>query len=165
MTVSEPSSYYGPLTSISSAFSPAATLSERVARDRLSRKTPADTDVALQCLRGTEIGSRGAEWYYLMGVCALRRGYLADALAHLDRACTLGTAETVSGYRALYELVQGAFEKRRSSDEDSEGRKDRDYACCSAVDCCDCLYCCDCDGNGSCCDGSDGCCDCDCCDC
>ena len=161
--MSELSFGYGSLAVISPVTYPTATPTERAARDLLARHTPADTAAALRCLLDVKDKPRGAEWYFLMGICALRQGFVADAQAHLDRACTLGTTEAVLEYRALYEAVQKAYEKRRASDEDSKGRKDRDYACFSAADCCDCFYCCDCDGNGSCCDGSDGCCDC--CDC
>ncbi len=161
--MSELSSVYGSLTALSPVASPTATSAERVARGLLSRHAPTDTDSALRCLLDTKDKSRGAEWNFLMGVCSLRRGYVADAQAHLDRACTLGTAEAALEYRALYEAVRRTFEKKRSSEGDSEGRLDRDYACFSAADCCDCFYCCDCDGDGSCCDGPDGCCDgCDC---
>ena len=157
--MSQFSSCYGSLAVISPLTSPPATPAERIARDLLSRHTPADTAEALRCLLEAQDEPRGAEWYFLMGVCALRRGFLTDAQAHLDHACTLGQAEAVTEYRALYESVRKTFEKRRSDEEN----RDRDYACFSAADCCDCLYCCDCDGDGSCCDGPDGCCDC--CDC
>ena len=160
--MSQSSSCYGSLAVISPLTSPTATPAERIARDLLSRHTPTDTDAALRCLLEAQDEPRGAEWYFLMGVCALRQGFLTDAQAHLDHACTLGHAEAVAEYRALYEEIRRVFEKRKS-DEDSEGRKDRDHACFSAADCCDCFYCCDCDGDGVCCDGPDGCCDC--CDC
>ena len=158
--MSQFSSCYGSLAVISPLTSPTATPAERRARDLLSRHTPADTDSALRCLLDVQDEPRGAEWYFLMGVCALGQGHLADAQAHLDHACTLATVEALSEYRTLYESVRNVFEKKRSADED---RGDRDHACCSAEDCCECCFCCDSDGDGICCEGPDGCCDC--CDC
>jgi hypothetical protein len=137
-----------------------ATPAERKARGLLSRHTPESIAAALRTLLDTDRRARGAEWYFLMGVCALGQGHLADAQAHLDHACTLATVEALSEYRTLYESVRNVFEKKRSADED---RGDRDHACCSAEDCCECCFCCDSDGDGICCEGPDGCCDC--CDC
>lgn len=154
---------YGSLTAVSPVPAVTATPAERKARGLLSRHTPESTAAALRTLLDTDRHTRGAEWYFLMGVCALGQGHLADAQAHLDHACTLATAEALSEYRTLYKSVRNVFEKRRSADEDSEGRRDRDHACCSAEDCCECCFCCDSDGDGICCEGPDGCCDC--CDC
>ena len=151
---------YGSLTAVSPVPAVTATPVERKARGLLSRHTPESTAAALRMLLDTDRHARGAEWYFLMGVCALRRGFLTDAQAHLDHACALATPEAASEYHALYESVRNVFEKRRSADED---RGDRDHACFSAADCCECCFCCDSDGDGICCEGPDGCCDC--CDC
>ena len=140
------------------AFAP--TPAEREARRLLCLHTPEDTARAEQVLSDVSGEGMLGEWYFLMGICALRRSHFADAQAHLDHACTLATPEAVSEYRTLYESVRNVFEKRRSADED---RKNRDHACCSAEDCCECCFCCDSDGDGICCEGPDGCCDC--CDC
>ena len=154
--MSEVFSLYESITMISPIPpSPAATPAEQKARRLLSLHTPSDTDEALQMLRNMGNQSRHAEWHFLMGVCALRRGHVVDAQAHFDRACMLSAADAEQEYRALYESVRNVFEKKKA-DEDRDAREHACFSGADCWDCCECLYCCDCDG-------SDGCCDC--CDC
>lgn len=149
-----------PVSPVSPSF---ASPSEKEARGLLARSTSADTEAARDLLYRTENALRRGEWYFLMGVCALRRGFVADALASLDRACSLSEMDAPPEYHALYESVRQTFAKRGTNEEGEP----RDRACFSGADCwdcCDCLSCCDCDGSDGCCDCCDGGCDCgDCC--
>ena len=137
--------------------SAAATHDERQARTLLSRRTPRDTAEAMCLLRNTEDRARGAEWYFLMGICDLHRGYVVDAQAHLDQACRLSREDAAHEYRTLYASVRNAYQRKHGEEGIGGGRECLSGADC--LDCCDCVDCCDCDGSGSCCD-CDGCCDC-----
>ncbi len=143
-------------------YSSAATHVEREIRRLLSLNTPADTACALQKLRDMENHSRRAEWHFLMGICALRRGYVADAQAYLDHACMLCPVDSQAEheYRTLYASVRNAVEMRRHSKQDEDGQRQHCFSGIDCLDCCDCFDCCDCDHSGGicdCCDCNDGC--------
>ncbi len=148
--------------------SPSATHAEREARCLLSLNTPADTARAKQVLRGAGNGQMSAEWHFLMGVCDLRQGYIADAQARLDHACILCEAdgdETEREYRTMYESVRDVV--RRKERRDGENGKKSFFD----IGFCDCSYCIECSDSGCCdgfCDGGcgdgGGCCDGNCCD-
>lgn len=146
-----------------------ATPAEREARRLLSLHTPEDTARAGQVLLDARGSGTSAEWYYLMGICALQRGHIADAQAHLDRARTLCPSETE--YAAAYESIQLAARRHVGDGEDGEPTEGRSRGgICDSGVCLDCgeVFCCDntCDGCGDGCN-CDGCCDggCDCGDC
>ena len=149
-----------PVSPVSPSF---ASPSETEARGLLARSTPADTEAARDLLYRTENALRRGEWYFLMGVCALRRGFVADALASLDRACSLSETDAPPEYHTLYESVRNAFMKKNRG-EDGYTQERGCFSGVDCLDCCDCLSCCDCDGSDGCCDCCDGGCDCgDCC--
>lgn len=137
-----------------------ATPAEREARRLLCLHTPEDTARAKQVLSGARGDPCGAEWYFLMGICALRRGYVADAQAYLDRARTICPFETE--YAAVYESIALTAHRRGEDGETPEGRFHGGF--CDSGVCLDCgeIFCCDfgCDGCDGCCDGG-----CDCADC
>ena len=149
-----------PVSPVSPSF---ASPSEKEARGLLARSTPADTEAARDLLYRTENALRRGEWYFLMGICALRWGFVADALASLDRACSLSETGAPPEYHALYESVRNAFMKKKRG-EDGYTQERGCFSGVDCLDCCDCLSCCDCDGSDGCCDCCDGGCDCgDCC--
>lgn len=147
-----------------------ATNAEREVRRLLFLNTPTNTTCALQKLRETNVSFRRAEWHFLMGVCALRRGYIADAQAYLDQACVLcredSTGDARNEYQALYTSLRHVFTLKRGSEEGDSGERRHCFSGIDCLDCCDCVSCCDCNSQGGvcdCCDCSDGC-DCgDCC--
>lgn len=155
--------------------SSATTETEREARRLLAAAHPADTARARDLLMATD--KRGAEWYFLMGICALRCGYMADAQARLDRACDLSAArggEAEAEYRAAYNTANHAMDTDPDLGKGPDKQKRR---LCADAECWDVCYCCDgCDCCSDCfsghCDGGDLChccddgCSCDgCCDC
>ena len=139
------------------------TPTEREARRLLCLHTSEDTARAEQVLSNVSGEGVRGEWYFLMGICALRRSYLADAQAHLDRARTICPDEPE--YHAAYESIQFAARRRNEDGGSSEGGSRGRF--CDGVTCLDCgeVLCCDngCDGCGDGCSCGDGC-DCgDCC--
>ncbi len=60
---------------------PSATPAEREARRLLYLNTPEETARAEQVLSESWGEKMSAEWYFLMGICALRRRHIADAQA------------------------------------------------------------------------------------
>ena len=150
---------YDPMTVISPVSPFDVTPTEREARRLLCLGTSSDTAEAHHLLRTADPAERRGEWHFLMGICALRRGYVDDAQAYLDSACTIASALARHEYNALYESVRQTFAKRGTNEEGEP----RDRACFSGADCwdcCECLECCDCDGSDGCCDccGCDDCC-------
>lgn len=144
------------------------------AYDLLSRNTPEDTARAASALSGVENGCASAEWCCLVGICALRRGHVADAQAYLDRACSLTPPEdgpASARYRAVYASVRALLGRKKKRAEntsgdpgapgdiplsdpgtpdaggDSAGEK---QGFCHGLDFCDC---CDCCAQPDCCDG------------
>ncbi len=88
-------------------------------------------DAAEQLLQG---GSRTAEWYFLMGSIAYRRGWLDEARQNYQIACQMepGNME----YRqALNMMQQGGYAYRGGSMTGSD---------CDAMDCCTSLMCLNC---------------------
>lgn len=142
-----------------------ATPVEQEARRLLSRNTPEDTNRAKQVLLDGRGDGQSAEWYFLMGICALRRGYIADSQAHLDRACALCPAETE--YSNAYESIRLSLRRKNDDGSQPEGKFhgglcDSSFCLDGCGECC-CEVGCDRCGDGGC----DGCCGdgCDCGDC
>ena len=158
------------------------------AYDLLSLNTPEDTARAAATLSGVANGYARAEWCCLMGICALRKGHVADAQAYLDRACSLTPpedVETSDRYRAAYASVRAFLGRKKKGAKDAPGTPGEiplgdippgdpgmpdaggdpageKQGFCHGLDFCDC---CDCCAQPECCDGCGGrCCSQDCCD-
>lgn len=80
--------------------------------------------------------NRDAEWYYLMGSIAYRKGWLDEARQHYQTACAMmpGNYE----YQNALRTVQGGYTPYRSANYQ---RSDMDQACeiCNALLCLNCL--------------------------
>ncbi len=135
-------------------------------RELLGRNTTEDTARAKKRLRGIDCSLRGAEWWFLMRICALRQGYVADAQAYLDRARHL--CPTEPAYNALYNSVRDEIYAQTDSEDDTGHKRRFRFDAWDAGNCCEC--CCDLsdchDGGCNCFDGGCNCCDgdCNCCD-
>ena len=79
---------------------------------------------------------RDAEWYYLMGSIAYRRGWLDEARQHYQTACAMmpGNYE----YQSALRTVQGGYTPYRQNNYQNTGMED---ACnlCNALLCLNCL--------------------------
>ena len=148
---------------------------EREVRRLLTASDSENTARARAILLST--AERGAEWFFLMGICSQRYGYMTDARAQMGRACDLSAAsdgEAVAEYRAAYGRVACSADMEPDAEVGSDEKKRR---LCAGADCWDACYCCDgCDCCSDCfggrCDCGDLChccddgCSCDgCCDC
>lgn len=77
---------------------------------------------------------RNAEWHYLKAIILIRRGWMYDALNHIDTACSLDPSN--EEYRQLkYNLQRSA---------NTYGTPYRSSAECSGCDICTNLICADC---------------------
>lgn len=95
-----------------------------------------DIALAEQKLNTVDPGDRGAEWHFLMGCVALRRGAYVDAQNYFDRACAMDprNAEYRNARESLYRRANAYGGGYRTMQ--SEG--------CSACDVCQGLICADC---------------------
>ena len=81
--------------------------------------------------------ARNAEWHYLKAIVLLRRGWIYDALNHVDVACNMDPSN--EEYRQLkFNLQRGAGSYGRSY------RTHQNAADCSGCDMCTTLLCADC---------------------
>ena len=91
-------------------------------------------DAAESLLNGA--ANRDAEWYYLKGTIAYRRGWLDEARQHYQTACAMvpGNYE----YQNALRTVQGGYSPYRQTNYQ---RTDMDTACdiCNALMCLNCL--------------------------
>ena len=91
-----------------------------------------DLDRAEQLLQGS--GNKSAEWYFLMGSIAYRRGWLDEARQDYQIACQMepGNPE----YRQALNMMQQGGYAYRSNDMMSGG--------CDSMDCCTTMLCMNC---------------------
>ncbi len=91
---------------------------------------------AEQELSGIASGSRGAEWYYLMGVVYYRKGFLEDAYNYFQTACQMDPANVE--YRAMFSRIQ---QQRSGAQNGYNANANTNGSGCSCADCCDCISC------------------------
>lgn len=91
-----------------------------------------DIDLAEQILQGC--GTKNAEWYFLMGGIAYRRGWLDEARQNYQIACRMepGNME----YRQALQMMQNGGYSYRSADMSGSQ--------CDAMDCCTTMMCLNC---------------------
>jgi molecular chaperone DnaJ len=96
---------------------------------------------AQQLLNEVPQGDRGAEWYFLMGSVAFRKGWLDEARRYYEIACNMdpGNPEYL---QALSYMQSGGQAYRNVSHYGSGGLNTCD--CCTSLICADC--CCECMG-------------------
>ena len=99
---------------------------------------------AAQILGGIPESERGAEWHFLMGVVAVKRGHYVDAQNFFDTAC--GMEPNTPEYRS-------AQEQLRNRTNGFGGGQSTGGASCSCCDICAAFMCADC-----CCDFGRACC-------
>ena len=88
-------------------------------------------------LDAVNVSNRNAEWHYLKAVILLRRGWIYDALNHVDTACSMDPSN--EEYRQLkVNLQRGAGSYGRSY------RTQTGASECSGCDVCTTLLCADC---------------------
>ena len=81
--------------------------------------------------------SRNAEWHYLKSIILLRRGWMYDALNHIDIACSMDPSNE--------EYSQLKYNLQRNANAYGRGyRTQTDAAGCSGCDVCSSLLCADC---------------------
>ena len=95
-------------------------------------------NIALAEQKLTEIdsGDRGAEWQFLMGWVALRKGAYVDAQAYFDRACAMDPRN------AEYRNARDSLRARASGY--GAGYRTANQGECSGCDVCQTLLCADC---------------------
>ncbi len=100
-------------------------------------------DRAEQILDSTPMGSRTAEWYYLKGMCAYRRGWSEEAFNNFNTACNMDPNNRE--YRAAMNNMQnqrsynyGGYNQTNMGNQGGCGCCD----ICAGMMCADCL--CDC---------------------
>ena len=94
-------------------------------------------------LDAVNISSRNAEWHYLKAVILLRRGWIYDALNHIDTACSMDPSN--EEYRQLkVNLQRGAGSYGRSYRTHTGAPECSGCDVCTTLICADCL--CECCG-------------------
>lgn len=101
------------------------------------------TDQAEQMLDSIPVSGRSAEWHYLKGMCAYRRGWNEQAFGYFTTACNMDPNNVE--YRAALDNMQnqrvynyGGFNQPNT--QDNTGCSTCDI--CSAIICTDCLCSC-----------------------
>ncbi len=100
-------------------------------------------DQAEQILDSTPMGSRTAEWYYLKGMCAYRRGWSEQAFSNFTTACNMDPNN--SEYRAAMNNMQSQRTYNYGGYNQPNMQNQTGCTCCdvcTAMICADCL--CDC---------------------
>lgn len=101
-------------------------------------------DQAEQILDSTPMGNRTAEWYYLKGMCAYRRGWSEQAFNNFTTACNMDPNN--SEYRAALNNMQNqrAYNYGGYNQPNMQGTGVGCSCCdvCAAMMCADCM--CDC---------------------
>lgn len=90
---------------------------------------------AEQILRGMEPAMQNAEWYFLMGTLAYKRGFFVDAQNMFDRACGM------SPYNTEYRNARDALRAQTAgygSGYRTTTRTDSSCDCCTQLICADC---------------------------
>lgn len=105
-------------------------------------------DQAEQVLDSTPMGNRTAEWYYLKGMCAYRRGWSEQAFNNFTTACNMDPNN--QEYRAALNNMQNqrTYNYGGYNQPNMQSRGGGCSCCdvCMAMMCADCL--CDCCGSG-----------------
>lgn len=91
------------------------------------------TDQAEQLLMGTNL--RNAEWYFLKGSCAYRRGWLDEALRNYQIAVRMEPNNME--YRQAFNMMQQGGQAYRPAGYGAEGMDACD--CCTTMMCLNCL--------------------------
>lgn len=101
-------------------------------------------DQAEQVLDSTPMGNRTAEWYYLKGMCAYRRGWSEQAFNNFTTACNMDPNN--SEYRAALNNMQNqrSYNYGGYNQPNMQGGASGCSCCdvCAAMMCADCM--CDC---------------------
>lgn len=101
-------------------------------------------DQAENILESTPMGNRTAEWYYLKGMCAYRRGWSEQAFNNFTTACNM--APNNSEYRAALNNMQNqrSYNYGGYNQPNMQGTGSGCSCCdvCAAMMCADCM--CDC---------------------
>ncbi len=87
-------------------------------------------------LDSVNAGSRNAEWHYLKAIVLLRRGWIYDALNHVDTACNMDPSN--EEYRQL------KYNLQRNANSYGQGYRTANVSSCSGCDICTSLLCADC---------------------
>ena len=95
---------------------------------------------AEQILRSMSAASHNAEWYFLMGCVAYKRGYFTDAQSMFDRACSMDPYN--QEYRAARDQIRSQTAGFGSGYRTNT--TDQTCNCCTQLICADC--CCECLG-------------------
>jgi curved DNA-binding protein CbpA len=100
-------------------------------------------DQAEQILNSTPVGSRTAEWYYLMGMCAYRRGWNEQAFSNFTTACNMDP-NNMEYRSALNNMNRQRTYNYGGYNQPNTGSQSSCTFCdvCTAMMCADCL--CDC---------------------
>lgn len=104
-------------------------------------------DQAEQALDSTPSGNRTAEWYYLKGMCAYRRGWSEQAFSNFTTACNMDPNNRE--YRAALNNMQNQRTYNYGGYNQPNMNTQGSCSCCdvcAAMMCADCL--CDCCGAG-----------------
>lgn len=101
-------------------------------------------DQAENILESTPMGNRTAEWYYLKGMCAYRRGWSEQAFNNFTTACNMNPNN--SEYRAALNNMQNqrSYNYGGYNQPNMQGTGSGCSCCdvCAAMMCADCM--CDC---------------------
>ncbi len=101
-------------------------------------------DQAEQVLNSTPQGNRTAEWFYLKGMCAYRRGFSEEAFSNFTTACNMDPGNTE--YRAALNNMQNQrnynYGGYNQTNPNMNGGSCTCCDVCAAWMCADCL--CDC---------------------
>lgn len=101
-------------------------------------------DQAENILESTSMGNRTAEWYYLKGMCAYRRGWSEQAFNNFTTACNMDPNN--SEYRAALNNMQNqrSYNYGGYNQPNMQGTGSGCSCCdvCAAMMCADCM--CDC---------------------
>ena len=97
---------------------------------------------AEKILDGTPEGNRTAEWHYLKGMCAFRKGWTNQATTYFTTACNMDPDN--GEYRAALNNIQGHGTYNYGGFNTGGSNFDSDTSCaccdiCSAYMCADCL--------------------------
>ena len=95
-------------------------------------------DEAEGLLGGVHEGDRGAEWNFLTGYIALRRGRYVDAQRYFDIACS------IDPYNHEYRAARDRLRARANGYGNTYSTTYTNSGCCPGLDCCTTLLCANC---------------------
>lgn len=92
-------------------------------------------DAAAAMLAG--ISDRSAEWYFLSGEIAYRRGWMDEARQNYERACSMAPGNME--YRRAMSVVSGGYTPYRQSNFSGSNELDTACSVCNTLLCLNCL--------------------------